>query len=71
MHAHVHGRSLTEPFAYETYRQQRIAKKMEEERQSRISMVKKLPKVRCAAWDHPHEADAPHPLAASIQCHLG
>lgn len=36
---------LTDPFAYETYRQQRIQKKLDEERQSRISLVKKLPKV--------------------------
>ncbi|KAL6760351.1 WD40-repeat-containing domain protein [Haematococcus lacustris] len=39
------AKALTEPFAYEVYRQQRIAKKMEEERASRISLVKKLPKV--------------------------
>jgi ribosome biogenesis protein ENP2 len=39
------GRSLVEPFAYEAYRQQRIAKKIEEERASRISLIKKLPKV--------------------------
>ena len=36
---------LTDPFAYETYRQQRVQKKLEEERQSRISLVRKLPKV--------------------------
>jgi hypothetical protein len=34
-----------DPFAYETYRQQRIQKKLEEERSSRISVVRKLPKV--------------------------
>ncbi len=37
---------LTDPFAYETYRQQRVQKKIEEERKSRISLVKKLPKVK-------------------------
>jgi ribosome biogenesis protein ENP2 len=36
---------LTDPFAYETYRQQRVQKKIDEERQGRISLVKKLPKV--------------------------
>jgi len=36
---------LTDPFAYETYRQERIQKKLEEERQSRISLARKLPKV--------------------------
>ncbi len=39
------AKSLMDPFAYETYRQQRIAKKVEEERKARISIVKKLPKV--------------------------
>jgi hypothetical protein len=39
-------RALTQPFAYETYQQQRVAKKLEEERASRISVVKKLPRVR-------------------------
>lgn len=34
-----------EPFAYEAYRAQRVAKKLEEERASRISIAKKLPKV--------------------------
>lgn len=38
-------RSLTDPFAYEAYRAQRVAKKLEDERSSRISVVKKLPKV--------------------------
>lgn len=37
---------LTDPFAYETYRAQRIQKKIDEERKSRISLVRKLPKVR-------------------------
>ena len=36
---------LTDPFAYETYRAQRIQKKIDEERKSRISIVRKLPKV--------------------------
>ena len=58
-----------DPFAYETYRQQRIAKKVEDERGSRIGLVRKLPKVkggggggldgrsppaRCAAYVHAH-----------------
>ena len=37
--------ALAKPFAYEEYRQQRIAAKVEEERQSRIAVVRKLPKV--------------------------
>ncbi|GLC33816.1 hypothetical protein PLESTM_000122600 [Pleodorina starrii] len=39
------AKSLMDPFAYETYRQQRITKKMEEERKARISIIRKLPKV--------------------------
>eukprot|EP00197_Chlamydomonas_leiostraca_P004092 CAMPEP_0202871522 /NCGR_PEP_ID=MMETSP1391-20130828/18922_1 /ASSEMBLY_ACC=CAM_ASM_000867 /TAXON_ID=1034604 /ORGANISM="Chlamydomonas leiostraca, Strain SAG 11-49" /LENGTH=663 /DNA_ID=CAMNT_0049552351 /DNA_START=89 /DNA_END=2076 /DNA_ORIENTATION=- len=39
------AKSLTDPFAYEAYRAARVQKKMEEERASRISLVKKLPKV--------------------------
>ena len=69
MRAYMHGyfvdnrlwhkaRSLAEPFAYDTYRQQRIQQKMDQERKSRIGIVKKLPKVGCfthcaaaaAAW---------------------
>ena len=57
MRAYMHGyfvdnrlwhkaRSLAEPFAYDTYRQQRVQQKVEEERKSRIGLVKKLPKVR-------------------------
>lgn len=38
--------ALAKPFAYEEYRQERIAAKVEEERQSRIAVVRKLPKVR-------------------------
>ncbi|KAL3134725.1 hypothetical protein ABBQ32_007727 [Trebouxia sp. C0010 RCD-2024] len=56
MRAYMHGyfvdnrlwhkaRSLAEPFAYDTYRQQRIQQKLEDERKSRIGLVKKLPKV--------------------------
>jgi hypothetical protein len=41
----LHVQILTDPFAYESYRQQRIQKKLEEERKSRISLVRKLPKV--------------------------
>ena len=36
---------LTDPFAYETYRAQRVQKKIDDERKSRISLVRKLPKV--------------------------
>ncbi|MEW5309813.1 MAG: hypothetical protein WDW38_001668 [Sanguina aurantia] len=39
------ARAMMDPFAYETYRAQRIAKKVEDERAVRISIVKKLPKV--------------------------
>lgn len=39
------AKAMADPFAYETYRAQRVAKKVEEERQARISLVKKLPKV--------------------------
>ena len=56
MRAYMHGyfvdnrlwhkaRALAEPFAYDTYRQQRVQQKMDEERKSRIGLVKKLPKV--------------------------
>ena len=37
--------ALTRPFAYDEYRTQRIAEKVEAERQSRIGVVRKLPKV--------------------------
>jgi ribosome biogenesis protein ENP2 len=39
------AKAIVDPFAYDTYRQKRIAQKMEEERKSRISLTKKLPKV--------------------------
>lgn len=44
--------AIAEPFAYDAYRAKRIEQKLEEERKSRISLVKKLPKVGCrgAAW---------------------
>ncbi|DBA73463.1 TPA: hypothetical protein ACH3X1_011491 [Trebouxia sp. C0004] len=56
MRAYMHGyfvdnrlwhkaRALAEPFAYDTYRQQRVQQKMEQERKSHIGIVKKLPKV--------------------------
>lgn len=38
--------ALAEPFAYDTYRQQRIDAKLEAARESRISLVRKLPKVQ-------------------------
>lgn len=40
------ARALAEPFAYEAYRQQRVASKLDDERQSRIGLVRKLPRVR-------------------------
>ena len=39
------AKDLADPFAYETYRQQRIEAKLEAERKSRIGLVQKLPKV--------------------------
>eukprot|EP00887_Chlorella_sp_A99_P002039 scaffold18.g2039.t1 len=39
------AKSIADPFAYEAYRQKRVQQKLEEERKSRISLVKKLPKV--------------------------
>jgi len=35
--------AAAQPFAYETYRQQRVVAKLEAERQGRISMTRKLP----------------------------
>jgi len=60
MRAYMHGyfvdnrlwhkaRALAEPFAYDTYRQQRVQQKLEQERKSRIGIVKKLPKVSIAS----------------------
>jgi hypothetical protein len=37
--------ALGEPFAYETYRQQRIEAKLDAQREGRISLVRKLPKA--------------------------
>lgn len=42
------AKSIADPFAYETYRAKRVAEKLEEERKSRISVVRKLPKVNAA-----------------------
>ena len=42
---HAKARALAEPFAYEAYRAQRVAAKLDAERQSRIGLVRKLPKV--------------------------
>lgn len=39
------ARAVAQPTSYEDYRQQRISKKLEAERQSRIGLVRKLPKV--------------------------
>ena len=40
------ARALAEPFAYEAYRAERVAAKLDAERQSRIGLVHKLPKAR-------------------------
>ncbi|MCO5576347.1 hypothetical protein L7F22_030156 [Adiantum nelumboides] len=56
LHAYMHGffidhrlfnkaKSLVDPFAYETYRQQRIKEKLDAERAARITIKRKLPKV--------------------------
>jgi ribosome biogenesis protein ENP2 len=42
------AKAIVDPFAYDAYREKRVAQKLEEERKSRISLVRKLPKVcRC------------------------
>jgi hypothetical protein len=43
------AKAIVDPFAYEAYRAKRVAAKVDEERRSRISLVKKLPKVRSGA----------------------
>ncbi|KXZ56503.1 hypothetical protein GPECTOR_1g450 [Gonium pectorale] len=68
------AKALMDPFAYETYRQQRITKKLEEERKARISIVRKLPKVNTkvaarlmaesAVAAAAGDADVPAPAAA-------
>lgn len=56
LHAYMHGffidnrlfnkaKSIVDPFAYETYRQQRIQEKLDAERANRITIKRKLPKV--------------------------
>jgi hypothetical protein len=40
------AKAIVDPFAYEAYRAKRVAAKVDEERRSRISLIKKLPKVR-------------------------
>lgn len=40
------AKAIADPFAYDAYRARRVAQKVEEERRSRISLVKKLPKAR-------------------------
>ena len=42
------ARTIADPFAYDTYREKRVAQKMEDERKSRIALVKKLPRVNAA-----------------------
>ena len=39
------AKDLADPFAYETYRADRVKEKLEQERRTRISVKKKLPKV--------------------------
>ena len=39
------AKSISDPFAYETYKKKKIEEKLEEERKSRIGTAKKLPKV--------------------------
>ncbi|GJP45259.1 hypothetical protein CLOM_g4670 [Closterium sp. NIES-68] len=39
------AKSIADPFAWDTYRQQKVKEKIEAQRASRISMQKKLPKV--------------------------
>lgn len=39
------AKSISDPFAYETYKKKKIEEKLEEERKSRISAGKKLPRV--------------------------
>ena len=39
------AKDLADPFAYETYRAERVKEKLEQERRTRISVKKKLPKV--------------------------
>ena len=40
------ARAIADPAAYDAYRAERVARKVEEERRSRITLVNKLPKVR-------------------------
>lgn len=42
------AKAIADPFAYESYKQKRIEQKIEDERKSRISSVKKLPKVNAS-----------------------
>lgn len=73
MRAYMHGyfvdnrlwhkaKALAEPFAYDSYRQQRVQQKIDQERKSRIGIVKKLPKV---GWPTSH----PQPCHAVTCCH--
>ncbi|PSC72487.1 Nucleolar 10 [Micractinium conductrix] len=43
------AKAIADPFAYDAYRAKRVAAKVEEERRSRISLVKKLPRVNAQA----------------------
>lgn len=80
MRAYMHGyfvdnrlwhkaRSLAEPFAYDTYRQQRVQQKLDAERKSRIGIVKKLPKVWHCHPLHPPRLSA-LPLRPPLDCLL-
>eukprot|EP00897_Mesotaenium_endlicherianum_P005033 jgi/Mesen1/4558/ME000232S03820 len=50
LHARLYhkARALSDPFAYDAYRQKRIAEKLDAERAARISIKRKLPKVNQA-----------------------
>ena len=71
------AKSLAEPFAYDTYRQQRVQQKLEQERKSRIGIVKKLPKVSAVAsgWYYVSAACCKHHLrvthAGTSNCSRG
>lgn len=59
-----------EPFAYDTYRQKRIEAKLEEERKSRITLVKKLPKVCVGGCRHGLPCGVTHCLSAHLRSSL-
>ena len=52
MHARLwqKARAIAEPFAYEAWRAQRVAEKLDAQRKTRITRVQKLPKVEPRVW---------------------